>query len=99
LAKEQILLGKSYELEVQLDIASLDPEDVGVELVLADQEGEKMSIKNKIDYTCTQRNGSTASYTVTFTAERPGIYFAGVRLYAKNPRLPHRQDFPLLRWI
>ncbi|MDR1225624.1 MAG: alpha-glucan family phosphorylase [Prevotellaceae bacterium] len=99
LAKEQILLGKSYELEVQLDIASLDPEDVGVELVIADQEGEKMSIKNKINYTCTQHKGNMATYTVTFTAERPGIYFAGVRLYAKNPRLPHRQDFPLLRWI
>ena len=31
--------------------------------------------------------------------ERTGMYQIGVRLYAKNALLPHRMDFPLVKWL
>jgi phosphorylase/glycogen(starch) synthase len=97
--KEQILLGKEYDLEVQLDIASLNPQDVGVELVLAEQKHDKMTVKRTIDFVPISHIGSKVTYSAKFRPEKPGVYFAGVRLYAKNVNMPYRQDFALVRWI
>ncbi len=96
----EVLLGRETPLGVQLDIASLKPEDVGVELVTAEQEANgKMKIRGTAQYTCVSHVGSIASYELNVTPEKPGIFFTGVRMYAKNPALPHRQDFALVRWI
>jgi hypothetical protein len=29
----------------------------------------------------------------------PGTFFMARRIYAKNPDLPHRLDFPLVKWV
>jgi phosphorylase/glycogen(starch) synthase len=99
LLKEQIMLGKEYDIAVTLDIDALDPRDIGVELVLADQDNEKIKIKEKIPFVCTTQKGGIVTYTAKFTPEKSGIYFAGIRMYADNENLPHRQDFALVRWI
>ncbi|MDR3188542.1 MAG: alpha-glucan family phosphorylase [Prevotellaceae bacterium] len=98
--EEEVMLGNVYQSEVQLDIASLDPEDVGVEMVVAEQEPNGgMKIISTSEYTCISHVGSVATYTIDVLPEKPGVIFAGVRLYAKHPSLPHRQDFALVRWI
>ncbi|GHU94412.1 hypothetical protein FACS1894156_2610 [Bacteroidia bacterium] len=98
-SREQIVLGKDYEISVQLDIDSLDSSDVGVELVLAETENDKMKIRKKVPFTCTSQKGTVATYSGIHTPEQPGIYFSGIRLFANNEMLPHRQDFALVRWI
>ena len=40
-----------------------------------------------------------ATYQVAVFPERTGMYMVGTRYYPKNPRLPHRQDFPLVKWL
>ncbi|MDR3328958.1 MAG: alpha-glucan family phosphorylase, partial [Prevotellaceae bacterium] len=98
--QEDITLGSRYESEVRLDIGTLDPAEVGVELVIAEQDHSgKKKITGTFEYACTQQVGSSATYTLNIQMEKPGIIFTGVRLYAKNPSLPHRQDFALVRWI
>jgi phosphorylase/glycogen(starch) synthase len=99
LAKERMLLGKNYDIQVQLDIDTLDNRDIGVELVLADQESDRMKIKEKIPFACTEQKGGMATYVANFMPEKSGIYFAGIRFFATNENLPHRQDFALVRWI
>ena len=98
--EDEVMLGNVYQSEVQLDIASLDPEDVGVEMVVAEQDTSGgMKIINTSEYTCASHVGSVATYTIDMLPEKPGVIFAGVRLYAKHPELPHRQDFALVKWI
>ncbi|MDR3366277.1 MAG: alpha-glucan family phosphorylase [Prevotellaceae bacterium] len=98
--EEEVMLGNVYQSEVQLDIASLDPEDVGVEMVVAEQEPNGgMKIISTSEYTCVSHVGSVATYAIDVLPEKPGVIFAGVRLYAKHPYLPHRQDFALVKWI
>jgi phosphorylase/glycogen(starch) synthase len=98
--EEEVMLGNLYQSEVQLDIALLDPEDVGVEMVVAEQEPNgSMKIISTSEYTCVSHVGSVATYTIDVLPGKPGVIFAGVRLYAKHPYLPHRQDFALVRWI
>jgi glycogen phosphorylase len=38
-------------------------------------------------------------YRAELTPEKAGSFFYGIRIFPKNRNLPHRQDFPLLRWI
>jgi len=38
-------------------------------------------------------------YTCSFPIGKAGVYDFAFRLFPKHPELPHRQDFPLVRWI
>jgi phosphorylase/glycogen(starch) synthase len=58
-----------------------------------------MKITNKLSFTCEQQEGNVATYITKFIPEKAGIYFAGIRIFAYNENLPHRQDFALVRWI
>ena len=40
-----------------------------------------------------------ARYAMSVQPERTGMYQVGIRMYASNPALPHRQDFPLVKWL
>ena len=97
--KEPILLGKEYEAEVMLAIGSLDALDVGVEYILAEQQsnGETKIIFQK-DFECISHEGSLATYSLKYVPEHIGAFLSGIRVYIKNPRLPNRQDFCLVKW-
>ena len=41
----------------------------------------------------------TAKYEVTVLPEQTGAYQVGARVFAKNPLLPHRQDFECVKWL
>jgi phosphorylase/glycogen(starch) synthase len=38
-----------------------------------------------------------AKYTADIMPEKTGVYQVGRRIYAKNPLLPHRQDFECVK--
>ena len=40
-----------------------------------------------------------AKYEASILPERTGMYQVATRMYAKNPLLPHRQDFELVKWL
>jgi hypothetical protein len=46
------------------------------------------------------KNGkNTAVYCCNVPIEKAGVYDYVFRLFPKHPLLPHRQDFPLVKWI
>ena len=100
-SKEAIMLGKKYEGEVILDLNELSPDDVGVEIVIA----ELIIPENQIKLTHIQEfklvnlNGKIATYTVDIVPTKTGAYDFGIRIFPKHPELPHRQDFNLIKWI
>lgn len=99
-ARESIVVGQKYCATVELDVHDLSPEDIGVELVVADPiENDKITIKYKQEFELTHMEGTKASYTLVMMPTEPGTFEAGIRVYAKNPNLPNRMDFSLVRWI
>lgn len=99
-----IKLGESYNLEVRVDVDGLLPEDVGVELLIADQitEGQdhnKISIKNTFEFERTAVEGSVVTYKLSSAPENAGSYDVAIRVFARNPKLPHRMDFALVKWV
>ena len=95
-------LSKDNELhsEVVIDLGRLKAEDVGVEMLFtsADRKGE-LHIQESFEFTMVSCENGIATYRVAVLPERTGMYQVGTRIYPKNPMLPHRQDFPLVKWL
>ena len=86
--------------EVILDLGRLRPEDIGVEMIFATTDAKGVPhIQEIIQYELASYENGSAKYAVTVEPERTGMYQVGIRMYARNPALPHRQDFPLVQWL
>jgi len=101
ISKEAVSLGEGYETEVLLDLNGLSPGDIGVEVVIKnfrnknDKEEHTFSQELKFD----EMSNGTAIYRGKIVPVKPGVFEYGIRIFAKHNDLPHRQDFPLVRWI
>lgn len=102
LTHEAIVMGHNYKLEVTLDIDGLKPEDIGVEMIIAEpmtSNSERTKIRNSGQYHIESVDGSIVRYVLESSPEITGTFDAAIRVYAHNPALPHRQDFALVKWI
>lgn len=88
------------ESEVVIDLGRIKPEDIGVEMIFisAGKRG-KPHIEEVCQYELVSDENGIATFRVSTLPERTGMYQVGTRVYPKNPRLPHRQDFPLVKWL
>ena len=57
-----------------------------------------MKIADKIQLEVVSTEGSKVVYAVDATMEHTGSYDAALRVYPKNPKLPNRMDFALVKW-
>ena len=88
------------ESEVVVDLGGLSPEDIGVEIIFSTADKKNvLHIQEKADYSVVNFENGVATYHCSMIPERTGMYQVGVRLYAKNDLLPHRMDFPLVKWL
>lgn len=99
--KEQIQVGQEYKCEVVLNTNELSPEDVGVEFLMVKTNADNGRIKlvDHREFKLAGVSGRTAIYEVTLLPVKTGAFDFGIRLFPKNPTLPHRQDFSLVKWI
>jgi phosphorylase/glycogen(starch) synthase len=100
LDSEAIFVDKKYLYEVTLDIANLNTEDVGVELVVAKQieAGESVEVVSTNALEIKSVEGNVVTYSIDYTPSRTGSFDVALRVYPKNDRLPHRMDFALVKW-
>ena len=97
---EDILLGKEFNSEIVLNIGDLDPEEIGVELLFATSDSKgKLHIRTVTEYKPAEANDGVVKYRASLLPDTAGMYQVAARIYAKNPLLPHRQDFELVRWL
>ncbi len=98
--KEAVFVGETYHFEVKLDMASLRPEDLGVEMVIAQQivGGQSVNVSRTVELDCTHVEGSLATYTLDYTPDETGTYDVALRVFPQNEHLPHRMDFALVKW-
>ncbi len=100
MGKEAIYVGNMYRYEVTVDIAGLHPEDIGVEMVMAKQieTGHGVKVISTSELSIERVDGSRILYSLDLTPERTGSYDVALRVFPKNPKLPHRMDFALVKW-
>lgn len=99
IGKEVLGLGDTYNISVTVDKKNPDVE-LGMELVFATgSDNNNMKIVNSEPFSLVKTEGSISTYTVSLGLNFPGVFKFGIRIYPSNSLLPHKQDFPLLKWI
>ncbi len=95
-----LTMANQFKSEVSLQLGDLTPEDVGLELVLAQTDAHgHLHIVDVQEYTAVDFKDGVAKYEVSMLPEKTGAYQVEARVFAKNPLLAHRQDFECVKWI
>ncbi|MCG8579123.1 MAG: alpha-glucan family phosphorylase, partial [Bacteroidales bacterium] len=98
--KHKYLSGQSYHMEVALDLKNLIEENICVELVIRNSaEAQSAGPITTQKFSQVRKVDTLAFYELDLELLDPGIFDFGVRVYACNPALPHRQDFSYVKWI
>ncbi|HPI71403.1 MAG TPA: alpha-glucan family phosphorylase, partial [Tenuifilaceae bacterium] len=78
-SRQAIVLGKEYTSEVVLDLGSLNPDEVGVELVIVELvENGDITVKHAQEFDLEHVEETRAIYHLAFTPNDPGVYDAGI---------------------
>jgi phosphorylase/glycogen(starch) synthase len=95
-----ITQSQPYHAEVELQLGSLSPEEVGVEAVFAQADAHgKLHIVDVQECKVDSFKDGIAKYSVDVLPEKTGAYNVGARVFAKNALLPHRQSFECVKWL
>lgn len=88
------------ESEVVIDLGRLKPEDIGVEMLLTSTDAKgQIHIQEVFNYELVSYENGVATFKTSVLPERTGMYEVGTRVYPRNAELPHRQDFPIVKWL
>ena len=98
--KEAVYVGEKYRFEVKLDIANLRPEDLGVEMVIAQQivGNDAVNVARTVGLECSKVEGNLVTYTLDYAPDSTGTFDVALRVFPRNEHLPHRMDFALVKW-
>ncbi len=96
---QQMKVGEAYNGRVVLDLPEINPECIGVELLIVEKNVNDIKILERKELTLEKYENHEATFILNSKPENPGIYKYAFRIFPKNKFLPHRQDFPLVMWI
>ncbi len=93
-------LGDKFTARVLLRLGDCDPSDVGVEIVFGNKENQQIKAVSEVqELKMSKFQDGVAQYEIQLPFSRAGVFNFGFRVFPKHPLLPHRQDFPLIKWI
>jgi glycogen phosphorylase/synthase len=93
-------LGESFKAEIVLDLNELSGTDIGVEVLFGkkiNDEVKELFLTEEMVLQKSEKN--LVSFSCEIQINQAGVYDYIFRLFPKNPLLPHRQDFNLVKWI
>ena len=92
--------GNELKAEVVVSMGDLQPEDIGVETIFAYTDARnQLHISEVTEYDVVEFKDGICRYQVSILPDKTGMYQVATRIFAKNPLLPHRQDFNCVRWL
>jgi len=93
-------IGQVYPCSVYLDLKGLSCSEVGLELVITENEDQQPSrIIETLELAAQNCDGTVCCYKLDFYPNHPGSFNYGFRIFPKNENLAHRQDFRYVKWI
>jgi len=99
--RTEFIAGNTYTGRVVLDLDGLSDKEIGVEMVhtRSHSGNEELEFRGAVEFECTHVDGSRAEYTIVQQVDETGVFDIGFRIFPKREHIPHRMDFPLVRWI
>ncbi|KXB79902.1 alpha-glucan phosphorylase [Prevotella amnii] len=98
-ALHDVTTGKKAKLSFTIDEQGLK-DAVGLELViLYNTPVDDVNVFEVVPFKMVKSEGNCYTFEVEYNPNVAGSYKYGVRMYPKNSKLPHRQDFAYVKWI
>lgn len=98
-ALHDVTTGKKAKLSFTIDEQCLK-DAVGLELViLYNTPVDDVNVFEVVPFKMVKSEGNCYTFEVEYNPNVAGSYKYGVRMYPKNSKLPHRQDFAYVKWI
>ncbi|MCB2220279.1 MAG: alpha-glucan family phosphorylase [Bacteroidetes bacterium] len=95
-----LTLGETFEVELEIDTNGIEPDQIGIEMVIGQKVMDKVDhIHRLVDLKLKDTEEGHSRYVCDMDLIESGVYDFAFRIYPKNEKLPHRQDFPLVKWI
>ncbi|MBP5257969.1 MAG: alpha-glucan family phosphorylase [Prevotella sp.] len=91
--------GLEFALRYTIDEQGLN-DAIGLELVTINNEPEEeISIHTVRPFKLIKQEGNLYTFECKFIPDHAGPYKCCVRMFPKNDKLPHRQDFAYVKWL
>ncbi len=99
-ANHALPMGRPFTASITLDLNGLQPDEVGLELIFFKRiDEEELRVRLRTDLAFSRMSNGLAVYECAVEPGMAGVYEYGLRMYPRSAMLPHRQDFPLVRWV
>jgi len=93
-------IGEVYPARVVVDIKSLKPEDLSVEMVITENgKDTRPTLIECLPFTVEKAEGQLITYKLDLNLMNAGAFGYAIRIVPNHPELPHRQDFHHLKWV
>jgi len=95
-----LTFGEQFIAEITLLTPDLEPGDLAIELLFGRKNNEMVDeITSVYKMKLVDSGDGWVKYYIKVPITRAGVYDFTFRVYPTNKMLPHRQDFPLVKWI
>ncbi len=95
-----LTFGEQFVAEITLLTADLEPGDLAIELLFGNKNNDVVDEITAVEKMKLVDSGEGwVKYYIKVPIHRAGVYNFTFRVYPNNAMLPHRQDFPLVKWI
>jgi phosphorylase/glycogen(starch) synthase len=95
-----LTFGEQFVAEITLLTPDLEPGDLAIELLIGKKDDDKdVKIKAIERMKLVDSGDGWVKYYIKAPITRAGVYDFTFRVFPTNSMLPHRQDFPLVKWI
>ncbi|MBR6631736.1 MAG: alpha-glucan family phosphorylase [Alistipes sp.] len=97
---EAMYVGKKYHFELTIDLAGLQKEDIGAELVVATQieAGQAANVVETRRLEIVASDDKSVTLALDYAPEHTGMFDVALRVFPVNDNLEHRMDFALVKW-
>lgn len=95
-----LLLGEDFIAEIVLNLHEIPTSDIGIEIVFGQKIFDEVKEIHFIEeMKPVLENKGEVRFRCNVSAKRSGVYDYSFRIFPKHPELPHRMDFPLVKWL
>ena len=98
--KETLSLGDTFEVSLSVDLAGLTPEEVGIEVLFAQNENSHIShLLSKEQMKARKGVEQLYVYECRVPLQKAGSVEFAIRAFPQHPLLPHRMDLKLVKFL
>ena len=98
--QKPLVLGEDFQAWVELYLGELTPRDIKIELIFGQKVNDQIEqylFMEEMKPTHFENN--VARFEAIIPNRKAGVFDYAIRITPYHDLLPHRQDFPLVKWI